>query len=255
MTAAMGAGRGGARPLDRRGGISMNKLLTALAVAAVWPSAWAEDAPVGLADQADRINYSVGFRVGSDFKGKGALNPELLVKGIQDAVAGAEPLISREAMQGALADLQRQAVAEAQAKRQQELDRLIEEGRVFLGENAGKEGVVTLPSGLQYRVIEPGSGDSPGPQDSVTADYRGTLIDGSEFDSSYKRGQPATFALQGVIPGWTEALQLMRPGAHWELFIPPDLAYGDQGKLAGQTLVFDVKLLSVTPATAPKDTP
>jgi len=122
-------------------------------------------------------------------------------------------------------------------------------GEAFLAENAKKEGVKVTKSGLQYKIIEEGEGPSPGPSDMATVNYRGTLIDGTQFDSSYDRGQPATFPVGGVIAGWTEALQLMKPGAKWQLFIPSDLAYGERG--AGKdigpnsTLVFDVELLSV----------
>ena len=108
-----------------------------------------------------------------------------------------------------------------------------------------KKGVVTLPSGLQYKVIREGTGKSPGPHDSVKVNYRGTLINGQEFDSSYRENKPATFRVDGVIKGWTEALQLMKEGAKWQLFIPADLAYGERGALADRTLIFDVELVSV----------
>jgi len=124
-----------------------------------------------------------------------------------------------------------------------------QEGQAFLDENGKKEGVVVLPSGLQYRIIEAGDGTSPGPTDAVTVHYRGTLLDGTEFDSSYGRGQPATFQTNGVIMGWYEALQLMREGSRWELFVPPDLAYGASGAgpIIGpnSTLIFEVELLAV----------
>ena len=119
------------------------------------------------------------------------------------------------------------------------------EGKKFMEENANKEGVVTTESGLQYKVIEEGSGKSPGPEDQVTVHYRGTLIDGKEFDSSHKRGKPATFKLNGVIKGWSEGLQLMKEGGKAELFIPPNLAYNDRGPLGHHTLIFDVELVSV----------
>jgi len=127
-------------------------------------------------------------------------------------------------------------------------------GEAFLAENAKQEGVVVTESGLQYKVIEPGQGDSPGPADVATVHYRGTLIDGTQFDSSYDRGQPATFPVGGVIAGWSEALQMMKPGAKWQLFIPAELAYGERG--AGQvigpnsTLIFDVELISVEPGAS-----
>ncbi len=123
------------------------------------------------------------------------------------------------------------------------------EGSEFLASNAKKQGVITLPSGLQYKVLEEGTGRSPGPNDSVTVHYRGTLIDGNEFDSSYGNNEPATFQVGGVIPGWTEALQLMKEGAKWQLFIPPDLAYGKRGPLSDRTLIFEVELISIN---APK---
>jgi FKBP-type peptidyl-prolyl cis-trans isomerase len=135
----------------------------------------------------------------------------------------------------------RERMAKAQKNKQ--------EGQAFLQENGKREGVVTLPSGLQYRVIEEGEGSSPGPADSVTVHYRGTLIDGTEFDSSYSRGQAATFQIKGVIIGWYEGLQLMREGSKWELFVPSDLAYGIQGTGSGigpnSTLIFEVELISV----------
>ena len=227
----------------------MNRLFAALCLWALGPHAWAEtQTPSALESDADKINYSVGFRVGSDFRDQGdGLDADFLVQGIQDAVSGAEPLMAPEEMRGVLAELQRKLLADIQAKRQKELEGFVAEGKAFLAENGKQDGVVTLPSGLQYRVIEPGTGKTPTTQDRVTVDYRGSLIDGTEFDSSYQRGEPATFQLEGVIPGWIEALQLMKEGAHWQLFVPPGLAYGDQGKLAGRTLLFEVKLLAVSP--------
>lgn len=228
----------------------MKRLCAALALSCLSPfaSAVAEEAPAGLESQADKINYSVGFRVGSDFKGQGeGLSHDLLVKAVQDAVSGTEPLMSQEEMRATLAELQRKMVEQAAAQRQKDLAGIIDEGRAFLAENGRRAGVVTLPSGLQYEVIEPGTGPSPTLTDQVSVHYRGTLVDGTEFDSSYQRGNPAAFPLQGVIAGWTEALQLMRAGARWKLFVPSDLAYGDKGKLAERTLIFDVRLLSVIP--------
>jgi FKBP-type peptidyl-prolyl cis-trans isomerase FklB len=130
------------------------------------------------------------------------------------------------------------------------------EGDAFLAANKGKDGVVVLPSGLQYKIITAGTGPKPAATDSVICNYRGTLIDGKEFDSSYKRGQPATFPVSGVIKGWTEALQLMPVGSKWQLFVPADLAYGDRGAGAdigpGATLIFEVELVSIQPKTAEK---
>ena len=149
---------------------------------------------------------------------------------------------------------------ERKRKVQRELD-YIAAGEKFMQENANKEGVVTTESGLQYKVIEAGTGKSPGLEDRVTVHYRGTLVDGKEFDSSYKKGKPATFPLNGVIKGWSEGLQLMKEGGKSQLVIPPPLAYGDRGPLGHRTLIFDVELISVgappaaavTPAPAPTD--
>jgi FKBP-type peptidyl-prolyl cis-trans isomerase FklB len=142
---------------------------------------------------------------------------------------------------------------EMMAKQQELAKRLGEknkkEGEAFLSENRKKEGIKALPSGLQYKVVKAGTGKKPKSTDTVTTHYRGTLIDGTEFDSSYRRGQPASFPVSGVIPGWTEALQLMEEGAKWQLFIPPNLAYGERG--AGSqigpnaTLIFEIELISI----------
>ena len=176
------------------------------------------------------------------------LNPELLVKGVEDALSGAEPLMTEEEMRKTLVDLKRKIMAAQQDLRKKEGKKNLAEGKTFLEENAKKEGVTTLPSGLQYKVIAKGNGASPKKTDSVTVHYKGTLVDGTEFDSSYQRGKPATFKVDGVIAGWTEALQLMKPGAKWRLFIPPDLAYGDRasGRIPpNSALIFEVELISV----------
>jgi len=177
------------------------------------------------------------------------LNPDLLVKGVQDAMSGNKPHMSPQEMNKTLVDLKKKIVAEEQRQKKEAAGKNLQEGKAFLAENAKKKDVKTLPSGLQYKVIQEGTGASPKATDSVTVHYKGTLIDGTEFDSSYKRGKPATFRVDGVIAGWTEALQLMKPGAKWQLFIPSELAYGERG--AGSrigpdsTLIFEVELISV----------
>jgi len=206
-----------------------------------------------LEGEKQKLGYSIGYQVGGDFRRQGfEIDPELVVKGVLDAQAGSEPLITPEAMRQALTELKLQAAAAAKQQREEQAAKNLAEGKVFLAENAGKEGVRTLPSGLQYQVLSEGKGDPPAATDTVTVHYRGTLIDGSEFDSSYGRGQPATFSLDRVIPGWTEGLQLMRPGARYRLFLPPELAYGERGggpKIGPNTaLVFEVELLSVEAA-------
>jgi FKBP-type peptidyl-prolyl cis-trans isomerase FklB len=230
----------------------MKRVLAAVVGSSLGLCAWAaQDPAVELKSDADQMNYSLGYQIGGDFKGQAdSFNPEIVLKGMTDGLSGAEPLMPTEQMRSSLTKLKTQLLAKAQAERKEALQKIVDEGKAFLADNAKKDGVVTLPSGLQYKVIEPGTGKSPGAQDTVTVDYKGTLIDGSEFDSSYKRGKPTSFPLHGVIPGWTEALQLMKEGDHWQLFIPPELAYGSRGQLAGRTLIFDVKLRSVGEAGA-----
>ena len=176
----------------------------------------------------------------------------MLVKGIQDAVSGTEPLMTTEEMRATMVELRNKIIAAQQEEMKKKSQKNLEEGKAFLAENAKKDGVTTLPSGLQYKVIKEGTGKTPKANDSVTVQYRGTLIDGTEFDSSFKRNKPASFPVNRVIRGWTEALQMMNEGAKWQLFIPPDLAYGERGAGAligpNSTLIFEVELLSVEPA-------
>ncbi len=214
-------------------------------------AALAADDALNFDDETTRINYSLGYQIGGDFKRQGVeMNADAVVQGIEDGLSGAEPRMPAADMRQTLMELKRKVVAE-QRKRsiERELD-LLAAGKDFMQENAGKEGVVTTDSGLQYKIIEEGTGKSPGPQDEVTVHYTGTLIDGKEFDSSHKRGEPSTFRLDGVIKGWSEGLQLMKEGGKAQLFIPENLAYGDRGPLGHRTLIFDVELLSVGEPTA-----
>jgi FKBP-type peptidyl-prolyl cis-trans isomerase FklB len=203
-----------------------------------------------LTDEKIRGNYSVGYQVGGDFKRQGIeIDGEMLLKGIQDALAGNEPLMTTEEIRTTLVDLQKKATAAQETKNREEAEnnRLI--GKAFLAENGKKEGVVTLPSGLQYKVIKEGSGRMPVEKDTVTVHYRGVLIDGTEFDSSHSRNQTATFQANQVIAGWKEALLLMKEGSKWQLFIPSELAYGEAGAGSkirpNSTLIFDIELISV----------
>jgi FKBP-type peptidyl-prolyl cis-trans isomerase len=197
----------------------------------------------------DRINYSLGYQIGGDLKDQRVeMNREALLQGIEDALNDAEPRLSRQEMQAMLIELKRKVVAVQREERTAEEKKNLEAGEAFLAENVSRDGVISLPSGLQYRVIVAGSGHRPKATDMVTVHYRGTLIDGTEFDSSYSRKQPATFRADQVIDGWREALPLMQEGARWELFIPARLAYGKRG--AGKippmsALVFEVELLSL----------
>jgi FKBP-type peptidyl-prolyl cis-trans isomerase len=219
------------------------------AAAAAQPAVAGES--LDFADETTRINYSLGYQIGGDFKRQGVeMNADAVVQGIADALAEAEPQMSAADMRQALTDLKRKVVVE-QRKRsvERELD-ILAAGEAYMKENAGKAGVQTTASGLQYEILEPGTGKSPGPQDQVTVHYTGTLIDGREFDSSHKRGEPASFRLDGVIKGWSEGLQLMQEGGKARFVIPPTLAYGDRGPLGHRTLIFDVELLSVAPPAA-----
>lgn len=193
-------------------------------------------------DEAARMHYALGYQLGKDLVAVES-RPQDLQRGIEDARAGAKPKLSEAEMDEALASLS----ARVNEQRTREMAAQAEKARVageaYLAANAKKPGVTTTASGLQYRVVTQGSGKKPTGSDTVTVHYTGTLVDGTEFDSSHKRGQPATFPVSGVIPGWTEALQLMPIGSKYELAIPPALAYGSQGPLANQVLLFEVELL------------
>jgi FKBP-type peptidyl-prolyl cis-trans isomerase FklB len=199
-----------------------------------------------LTNLTDKISYIIGRDMASNLRKQGInIEAEAFMQGLKDALTGQPSALSQADIQQAMMALQQQMGQQqnAQASQNQQA------GEKFLAENKSKAGVKTLPSGLQYQVLQEGKGKSPSRTDQVTTHYHGTLIDGTVFDSSYERGQPATFPVNGVIAGWTEALQLMQEGAKWRLFIPSDLAYGSKG--AGgvigpnTTLVFDVELISV----------
>lgn len=203
-----------------------------------------------LKDQKDKVSYSIGMNIGNNLKKQSIdVNPDVLAQGIKDALSGSKALMTEQEVNETIMAFQKEMSAK-QIERLKELgEKNKKEGEAFLAENKKKEGIITLPSGLQYKVINEGTGETPELTDVVTVNYRGTLIDGTEFDSSYRRGQPATFPVNAVIAGWAEALQLMKVGSKWQLFIPSDLAYGEHG--AGRdigpnaTLIFDVELLSI----------
>ena len=184
----------------------MKSVIAAIVGTGLCATAWAaSDAPVDLKTESGKINYSLGYQIGGDFKRQGVeLDSAAVVKGIQDALSGAEPLMKPEEMHTTLMELRRKIIADQQAKRKEAEQQKVAEGKKFMEENAKKEGVVTTKSGLQYKILKEGTGKSPAATDQVTVNYRGTLVDGKEFDSSYKRGKPATFRLNGVIKGWTE---------------------------------------------------
>lgn len=210
---------------------------------------YAAEAPA-LKDNRDKVSYSIGTDIGNNLKKQPIdINPDILVQGIKDAFSGSTPLMTENEMKDTMNNLRKDLAAKQAEEAKKVGEKNKKEGEAFLEENKKKEGVTTLPSGLQYKVLTAGSGAKPKVTDTVTVNYRGTLIDGTEFDSSYKRGQPATFPLNGVIKGWTEALQLMPVGAKWQLFIPSGLAYGETGagqKIGpGSTLIFEVELISI----------
>ncbi len=214
-----------------------------------------------LSDEADRINYSIGHQIGSDFKKQQVnLDAVLLRQGIQDGYDTQEPRIDRQEMQSALADLKSKISSDMREKalvqmkaRQDKTKRIRSEGQAFLEANQQKEGVETLPSGLQYKVITPGNGPKPGLQDQVSIHFRSRTLEGKEYSSSYKHGKPYTTKVINMLPGVAEALQMMQPGAKWELYLPPELAYGRQGPLAHHAIIVEAELLSID-ALAQKDT-
>lgn len=229
----------------------MRHLATTALLLAVAGAAGA--APAELADDTARVNYSVGFQIGGDFQRQGVeLDAAAMLRGIEDALGGRQPAIDADEMRATLTGLKRRIVAEQQRRRGEAAEQKRVAGREFLARNATRDGVMTTASGLQYRIIEPGTGKSPTATDTVTVHYRGTLTDGKEFDSSHKHGKPASFRLDGVIKGWSEGLQLLREGGKAELYIPPELAYGDRGPLGDQTLVFEVELIAVEATTTPQ---
>jgi FKBP-type peptidyl-prolyl cis-trans isomerase FklB len=211
-------------------------------------------APLTLKTQKEKFSYALGMntgkRMGDSLKKQSVpFDPAILARGVKDGLAGGKTLLTDDEAQAVLTEVQKQVREKQQEKMQQVGTVNKKEGEAFLAGNKGKEGVVTLPSGLQYKILKAGTGAKPTASDSVVCNYRGTLINGTEFDSSYKRGQPAPFAVSGVIRGWTEALQLMPVGSKWQLFIPSDLAYGDRGTGTDigpdSTLIFEVELLSI----------
>jgi len=230
----------------------MNNLCKSLVVATFGVVALGsiEAKSIELVDLPSRQGYSIGYQLGSDFVAKDiAISPEALLAGIKDAMSGGDSALSREQMSQILSDLQKQV----EEKRRAMMQKVAEDNRLaenkFFTENGAKEGVISLPSGLQYKILTEGTGQKPSAISSVTVNYRGTLPDGTEFDSSYKRGKPASFPVNRVIAGWTEALQLMPVGSKWILYVPATLGYGERGAapLIGpsQTLVFEVELISI----------
>jgi FKBP-type peptidyl-prolyl cis-trans isomerase FklB len=218
----------------------------------------AKAAPLTLKTQKEKASYALGMNFGTGLRKQSIdIDPAILARGLRDSFSNGKTLLTEDEAKAVLTQLQSDV-----RKRQQELAQQLGEANKkqaleFLEANKTRDGVVTLPSGLQYKVLQEGTGPKPAPTDTVVCNYRGTLLDSTEFDSSYKRGQPATFPVTGVIKGWTEVLQLMPVGSKWQLFIPSALAYGEHGA-GGQigpnaTLIFEVELLSIQSKDKGKD--
>jgi FKBP-type peptidyl-prolyl cis-trans isomerase FklB len=216
--------------------------------------------PLALKTPREKASYAIGLNIGKSLHRDAIdVDPAILARGLRDAFAGNKSLLTDEEVKAALTALQTDMRTKQEQKMQIVGETNKKVGDEFLAANKSKDGVVTLPSGLQYKILKEGTGPKPTPTDSVVVNYKGTLIDNTEFDSSYKRGEPATIPVSGVIKGWTEALQLMPVGSKWQLFIPSDLAYGPRGPSAeigpNSTLVFEVELLSIQPKTAESAAP
>jgi len=216
-------------------------------------------APFTLKTQSQKSSYAIGMNIGKNLKRDSVeVDPAVLLRGLKDALAGNKLLLTDEEAKAALTALQAEVRRKEEAKTKAAAVENKKTGEAFLAANKTKEGVVTLPSGLQYKIIKEGTGPKPTAEDTVLCHYRGALVDNTEFDSSYKRGEPLKIPVGGVIKGWTEAIQLMPVGSKWQLYIPSDLAYGERGAPGSpigpnSTLVFDVELIGIEPKAAPKE--
>ncbi|HCD9490600.1 TPA: macrophage infectivity potentiator Mip [Legionella pneumophila] len=226
------------------------KLVTAAVMGLAMSTAMAATDATSLATDKDKLSYSIGADLGKNFKNQGIdVNPEAMAKGMQDAMSSAQLALTEQQMKDVLNKFQKDLMAKRTAEFNKKADENKVKGEAFLTENKNKPGVVVLPSGLQYKVINAGNGVKPGKSDTVTVEYTGRLIDGTVFDSTEKTGKPATFQVSQVIPGWTEALQLMPAGSTWEIYVPSGLAYGPRsvgGPIGpNETLIFKIHLISV----------
>lgn len=247
------------------GSILMKRLIICLSAVLVASIGLAQDKAQQkdqspLKDQKEKASYAIGLELGNSLKkGNMEVSTETLLKGLKDGISGAKPLLNEDQVKETMAALQKEMMEKQQAAQKEAGEKNKAAGEKFLAENKTKEGVKTTASGLQYKVLKEGSGESPKETDTVVTNYRGTTLDGTEFDSSFKRNEPATFPVNRVIKGWTEALLLMKPGSKYQLFIPSALAYGDRGvgKDIGPnaTLIFEVELLSIKPPEAASPAP
>ena len=236
------------RSARRTGARLMPLVAGCLALATVAPSGAADEDPK-LESNIERLSYMIGFQIGQNLIGQGLdqVDVPALALALEDVFERQAPRLTNEEMAAVWS--QYQATREAGQARDAAAN--LEAGRNFLSANAKNDGVVETPAGLQYRILRSGEGPKPGPEDEVVVHYRGRLLDGTEFDSSYRRGEPASFAIGGVIPGWQLALKEMPAGSHWEVWIPAELAYGERGAGSSigpnQTLHFEIELIEVKP--------
>ena len=237
----------------------MKNLVIGITLATLAAPAFAQNPPA-LKDSKDKVSYSIGLDIGTTFKKqKMEISSDALVAGLKDGMSGTKPALSPDEVRQVMMEFSKDMREKTAAATKEAADKNSKESEKFLAENKAKPGVKTTASGLQYKVEKEGSGTPPKETDTVVVNYRGTLIDGTEFDSSYKRGEPATFPVNRVIKGWTEALQLMKPGAKYQLVIPSDLAYGPAGTGGdigpNATLIFEVELMSAKPGEASAPSP
>jgi FKBP-type peptidyl-prolyl cis-trans isomerase FklB len=236
----------------------VRKLLALLGAGGLAASAFAGEESQ-LKSLKEKISYCIGLNIGKGMKQEQVdIDLDTLLRGLKDGLSGARASMAEEEIKDTLMTFQKDMEAKQEARLKADADKAQKEGEAFLAENKKKEGVKTLASGLQYKVIKAGTGKvSPKAADTVVTHYRGTLVDGTEFDSSIQRGKPAEFEVSKVIPAWTEALQLMKVGDKWQLVVPSALAYGERG--AGRaippnaTLIFEVELLEIKDATETKE--
>ncbi len=222
--------------------------VTFLSVVISWSICSAADSP-DLKGQKEKESYSLGYQFGQSLKAQGVdIDLDVYISAVRDALGGKTSRVPQEEIRKTITEMQKRIKSARQQEFKEKAEKNLAENKVFLEENKKKEGIKTLDSGLQYKILAEGSGKTPKATDTVTVQYRGTLINGTEFDNSYKRGQPTTFPVSGVIRGWTEALQLMKEGAKWQIFIPPELGYGERGTgpiPSNSVLIFEIELISV----------
>ena len=211
----------------------------------------AKAAPMTLTTDQDKMSYAIGMSIAHSLKSQGVdVKSAIVAQGLKDVLNGTKPLMTDEEAQSTLGKAREAMMKKAEQEKQVEGQKNKQEGDAFLAANKSKDGVVTLPDGLQYKILTAGTGPKPTTSDEVVCDYRGTFLDGTEFDASSKHGGPATFPVGGVIKGWTEALQMMPVGSKWQLFVPANLAYGEAGNRGippNATLIFEVELKSIKP--------